>query len=179
MRYKFRYFNRMYKTVASIVGPFQNFFLIWALSLLLFFLLGKLSIFIGLENYLINDTVWGILQKIILTCSILWAAVYCIFRKGVYLYDDHLVIARYTFTLTNWKNRITVNYDEIESVNINYSDLHFTKYRFSMLVLCGDEAYNVELTLKTGKKYYFSIEDQVEFCENLNLRIKNRKQSQI
>ena len=113
------------------------------------------------------------IRKIIFICSIIWAAVYCIFRKGVFLYDNHLVIARYTITLTNWKNRITISFDEIESVNVNYTDLHFTRYRFSFIVPCGDEAYNVELTLKNGKKLFFSIQDQEEFCQNLNLLMEN------
>ena len=41
------------------------------------------------------------------------------------------------------------------------------------MTLGGDRAYNVELTLKNGKKYYFSIEDQEEFCENLSQLLEN------
>lgn len=42
-----------------------------------------------------------------------------------------------------------------------------------MVVPCGDESYNVELTLKNGKKYFFSIENQEEFCDNLTELINN------
>ena len=42
------------------------------------------------------------------------------------------------------------------------------------MTLGGDRAYNVELTLKNGKKYYFSIEDQEEFCENLSQLIESK-----
>ncbi len=41
------------------------------------------------------------------------------------------------------------------------------------MTLGGDRAYNVELTLKNGKKYYFSIEDKEEFCENLSQLLEN------
>lgn len=175
MRYKFRYFNGIYKSVASIGIPIQNFLLVVVFFWLFYYLIGRLSILIGIDNYLLQDSVLSIYLKIMYVCSIAWAVIYCVFRKGVFLYENCLVIARYTVTLTNWKNRITINYDEIEKVNVNYTDLHSTKYRFSMLVLCGDESYNVELTLKNGKKYFFSIEDQEEFCENLNLLLENRR----
>lgn len=100
--------------------------------------------------------------------------IYCVLKKGVFLYQNHLVIARYTITLRNWKNRISIDYNDIESVIVNYSDLRFTKYHGSLLVPFGDDTYNVELTLKNGKKYFFSIENQEEFCDNLNsLFLKN------
>ncbi|MDE6155867.1 MAG: hypothetical protein K2F67_05450 [Eubacterium sp.] len=175
MRYKFRYFNGIYKSIAKFVGPFQNFFLTWVIFFIIYFLISKLFILIGLKDYVINDSMLGNFQKITFICSVLWVAIYLLFRKGVFLQENRLVIARYTFTLTNWRNRIIVNYDDIESVNVNFRDLHFTKYRFSFVVPCGDEAYNVELTLKNGKKYFFSIEDQEEFCDNLNLLLEKRK----
>lgn len=174
MRYKFRYLNGIYKTAAAIVCPLQNFFLVWAIFFLVLFLINKIAVLIGFDN-LINDTIFVILRKIIFLLSTFWAVVYCVCRKGVYVYNNHLVVARYTVTLTNWKNRITISYDEIESVSDNFNDLHYTKHKFSMVVPCGDESYNVELTLKNGKKYFFSIEDQEEFCDNINLLIEKSR----
>lgn len=171
MRYKFRYLNGMYKTAAAIACPFQNFCLTIALFLLSYYLLGRLTVLIGIEDYFLNETVWGVIRKIMFIGAFLLAGVYCVLRKGVFLYDDRLVIARYTITTFNWKPRITVSYDEIESVNVNYTDLHYTKYRFSQVVPAGDEAYNVEVTLRNGKKYFFSIQGQEEFCQTLNILI--------
>lgn len=176
MRYKFRYFNGIYKTAAKIAIPLQNFFIIVAAFWLFYYLVGRLAILIGIDNYLLRDDILDVFLRIMYTCSILWAAIYCFFKKGVFLYDDHLTIARYTVTLTNWKNRIFISYDEIEKVNVNYTDLHFTRYHFMLVVPGGDESYNIELTLKSGKKYFFSIEDQEEFCENLNLLLESRRQ---
>lgn len=176
MRYKFRYFNGIYKTVAKFVIPFQNFLIVVAIFWLLYYIVGRLCILLGFNNYLLQDNILDMFLKVMYTFSISWAVIYCVFPKGAFLYDDHLVIARYSITLTNWKNRISVSYDEIEKVNVNYTDLHFTKYRFMLVVPCGDESCNVELTLKNGKKYFFSIEDQEEFCEKLNSILENRKQ---
>lgn len=175
MRYKFRYLNGMFKTGAAIGNPFRNFCLTIALFLIPYYLIGRLTVLIGIEDYFLNGEVWGVIRKIMFICAFLSAGAYCIFRKGVFLYDDRLVIARYTFSTFNLKPRITIYYGEIESVNVNYTDLHFTKYRFSQVVPAGDEAYNVELTLKSGKKYFFSIQDQEEFCQTLNALLENKQ----
>lgn len=84
------------------------------------------------------------------------------------MYERYLVIARYTITTRNWNSKITLKYDDIESVNINYNDLRFTKYHGSLLVPFGDNTYNIEITMKNGRKYFFSIENQEEFCDHLN-----------
>lgn len=171
MRYKFRYFNGTFKILNALFIPLQNFLLPYFFVSLII----RLISVVGLGEYFNNDIAISVMRKIVIIFSILWALIYIVCRKGVFLYDDRLVIARYTITLTNWKNRITVKYDSIESVNVNYKNLRFTKYYKSFLVPFGNEDYNVELTLKNGKKYFFSIENQEEFCEILNSLIENSK----
>ena len=175
MRYKFRYANSFFKVSAAIINPLQNSFIIIALFLFAYHLLARLAVFIGIDNYFINETVIGLFQRIMFICSVLSVVFYYVLKKGVFLYDDSLVIARYTITPLNWKIRITISYDEIEHVNVNYTNLHFSKNRFLLLVPFGDETRNVELTLKNGKKYFFSIEYPEEFCQNLNFLIENAK----
>lgn len=168
MRYKFRYLNGVYKTVAAVAGPMQNFFITIAVFIFSYYLVGRLTVLIGIDNSFMNSTFNSIVREIMIYIALIFAVAYCFLKKGVFLYNDRLVIARYTITPLNWKSRIIVNYNEIEYVNVNYTDLHFTKYRFSVINICADEAYNVELTLKNGKKYFFSIQNQEEFCDNLN-----------
>lgn len=161
----------MYKTASKIIGPLQNITLVWVIYFVVYFLIDKLAQAFNFENYVLNTDLMSILHRIVLIASLLWAMAYTFLRKGVYLREDGLVIARYTVSLTNWHNRIIINYDDIESVNDNFHDLHFTKHRYSMVVPCGDESYNIELTLKNGKKYFFSIENQEDFIEAINCRI--------
>ncbi len=163
----------MFKTGSMIAGILQNFWLPWLIFYILYVLVGKVSILIGLDNYLSDDIVLYSLQRIVLIISISSVIVFCFFRKGVFLNENHLIIARYTITPFNWKWWIKIDYSDIEKVNINYFDLSYIDYHFRMLILGGDRAYNVELTLKNGKKYYFSIEDQEEFCENLSQLLEN------
>lgn len=170
MRFIFRYFNRSFKILCTILVPLQNFILPPIIASFFIRVIGL----IGLGQYFNNDLIISIIQKIVIFVSILWAAIYIFFRKGVFLYDDYLVIARYTITLRNWKNRIKIKYDDIDHVNVNYTDLRFTKHHGSLLVPCGDNTYNVEITLKNGKKYFFSIENQEEFVSELLSRMDRR-----
>lgn len=165
----------MYKMAAKFAVLAQNLTIVIVAVRFIIFFLAKISVLIGMEEYFLNKNVLNEMSRIILICWLLPTAIYFILIKGVFLYDNRLVIARYTISLTNWNPRIVINYDDIEKVNVNYFDLHYTKRRFSMLVLGGDESYNIELTLKNGKQYYFSIEDQEEFCENLNLLMEKYK----
>ena len=172
MRYKFRYLNGIYKLIAFVAGPMQNFSIIIGAFLLIYYLISKIIIAIGIDDSFIDNSLF---REMMFTCAIIFASMYYIFKKGVFLYNDKLIIARYTITLTNWNPYIVIKYSDIESVNVNYSDIHFTKYRLSFITLCGDESYNVELTLKNGKKYFFSIQNQEAFCNNLSQLINNYK----
>lgn len=174
MRYKFRFFG-MLKTGNMIGGILQNFWMPWLIFYVLYVLVGKFSILIGLDNYLSDDIVLYNLQRIVFIFSISSVIVFCFFRKGVFLNENYLIIARYTITPFNWKWWMKINYSDIEKVNVNYCDISYIDYNVRMVTLGGDRAYNVELTLKNGKKYFFSIEDQEEFYENLNQLIENSK----
>lgn len=171
MRYKFRYFGTN-KTTGKIAGAIVNFWLPLIIFYILYFLIDKLTLLIGMENYLSNDAVFHNLLRITLICSISSVIVFCLFRKGVFLNEDNLIIARYTITPYNWKWWMKIDYCDIEKVNVNYFDLNYADYNYRMLNSGGDRNYNIELTLKNGKRYYFSIEDQEEFCENLNLLLE-------
>lgn len=137
--------------------------------------IGKILILSGFDDLLNNNALLFDVKRIILICSISSVVVFCIFRKGVFLNQNSLLIARYTITHFNWKWWIKIDYNDIEKVNVNYFDISWYNYNFRMLTLGGDRAYNVEFTLKNGKKYFFSIEDQEEFCDNLNQLIENSK----
>lgn len=164
MRYKFRYYNGTFKLLKLIYVPLMNF----VFPFVVMFILARIVALMGLGQYLNNEETLNIIQKLTLTSSFLFTIIYCVLRKGVFVYERYLVIARYTITTRNWNSKITLKYDDIESVNINYNDLRFTKYHGSLLVPFGDNTYNIEITMKNGRKYFFSIENQEEFCDHLN-----------
>lgn len=174
MRYKFRYFG-YFKQSSMISGIIQNFWLPWMIYYILHVVIVKILILSGFDDLLNNNALLFDVKRIILICSISSVVFFCLFRKGVFLNQNSLLIARYTITQFNWKWWIKIDYNDIEKVNVNYFDISWYNYNFRMLTLGGDRAYNVELTLKNSKKYFFSIEDQEEFCDNLNQLIENSK----
>lgn len=178
MRYKFRYYNKGFKLLSMILAPLQNFFFVIVIIVpIILIVISLVFCLIGLEKQL-DDYTAQIIYKIIITFSFLCAISYYIFPKGVFLYEKRLIIARHTVTLRNWKSIIFVKYDAIENVNINFKDLRFTKYHGSLLVPCGDEVCNIELTLKNGKKYFFSTEYQDDFCKHLKSLIDKYNEQQ-
>lgn len=173
MRYKFRYANNTFRLAAKIAAPMQNFFIIIAIYFIAYNLIGRALLLFNVTDSSIKN-IGNAIQPIMFICAFLAAIIYCFLPKGVFIDTTEIVIAKYTFVPFNFKMRIHIPYNEIEKVNVNYTDIHFTKNRFSLVTLCGDEAYNVELTLKSGKKYFFSIENQEEFCDNLNMLINKK-----
>lgn len=167
--YKFRYYNGTFKLLSGIVITLQNLFI----PRILLLIIARLIAIAGFVEYLKNAFAAQAFVNLSLTLGTIWAVIYIFGRKGVFLYNDRLVIARYTITLRNWKNRITIKYSDIERVNVNYNNLFFTRHHGSQLVPLGDDGCNVELTLKNGKKYFFSIYDQELFCEQLESLIVN------
>lgn len=85
------------------------------------------------------------LQRIVFIFSISSVIVFCFFRKGVFLNENHLIIARYTITPFNWKWWMKINYSDIEKVNVNYFNLNYADYHYRMLNSGGDRNYNIEL----------------------------------
>ena len=127
----------------------------------------KLFLLFNLDEYINFQSFSTFLQKIMLALMMLWVVIYSLCPKGVFLYKDKLIIKRYNITLRNWKFLIPINYSDIDRVSMNYTDLRKTKYYGCLLVPFGDEAYNVEITLKNGKKYAES------FCNELVQRINS------
>ena len=130
---------------------------------------------VGIEDYVISETVISVYKNAAFILSLSSAVIYLVMKKGVFLNYNDLIVARYTITPFDWRLWIKIDYSDIEKVNVNYSDISWSDFNFRMLTFGGDRAYNVELTLKNGKKYFFSIEDQEAFCDNLNQLIENSK----
>lgn len=179
MRYKFRYLSSLDKFKAVILGFVQNFSITMFVIYLIVLLLGKILALFGINSLSESENFVSTILTITFGISFVLGILYWILKKGVFVYDDRLILAKYTFVPFNFKPRITVNYYEIESVNVNYYNIAVTKYRYSMVTLCGDKAYNVELTLKNGKKYFFSIENQEQFVEELIERVNVYRHTHI
>ena len=104
--------------------------------------------------------------------SVVYSLLPLVMPKGCFLYDDQVVLARYTITALNWKNKIAVPYYMIENAYVQYSSIYWTKDVFSELVPYGDFNYNVELQLRDGKKYIFSVQDAEDCCAEIMAKVE-------
>ncbi len=161
MRYRFKYYNTTFKVLSYILIPVINVIIVS----LIVGALTKILLFFGIDNIIHNHTMDSLYQDVIIYVSLAWNLVYIFFPKGVIVKENSLIIARYCITLRNFKFRIRVRFEDIESVNVNYNNLNLSKYYGAELVPLGDSNYNVELTLKNGKKLFFSIWDAEAFCQ--------------
>lgn len=163
MRYRFKYYNTTFKVLSYILVPVINVIIV---SLIVSALTRVLLLF-GIDNIVPNNTLESLYQDVIIYVSLAWNLVYIFFPKGVIVKEDSLVIVRYCITLRNLKFRIKVRFEDIESVNVNYNNLNLSKHYGAELVPLGDNNYNVELTLKNGKKLFFSIWGAEALCQEL------------
>ncbi len=170
-KYRFRYYNTTFKFLSYLLVPIVNIIIVsFVINLLM-----RLPNSLGFHNLIPKGKLLYICQNSIIAVSVIWNIMYVFFPKGVFLYQDHLIIARYCITLRNFRFRIKVNYNDINKANVNYSNLLLSRYYGSELVPLGDNKYNVELTLKNGKKLFFSIEDAEQFCEEIEYRCDRTK----
>lgn len=167
-KYKFKAPNRTLQLLLPFLCAADNFAIAFLLCRLGLGILGR----IGLADFLLQDPVLDYITKAVLILSVVYSLLPLVMPKGCFLYDDQVVLARYTITALNWKNKITVPYYMIENAYVQYSSIYWTKYMFSELVPYGDFNYNVVLQLRDGKKYIFSVQDAEDCCAEIMAKVE-------
>lgn len=159
-KYKFRAANKIFQILQPLICAANNFAIVVILSEICLALLGKL----GLAAFLTQNVVMDYIVKVILIIAAAYAFLHLVMPKGCYLYDDKVVISRYTITVLNWKNRISFPYYMIKNAYVRYDNIFLTKYHLFELVPYCDYQYNVVIELRDGKKYIFSVSDAESCC---------------
>lgn len=161
--YKFRYENGLGKVLQYHVSTVVNIFL----PVLLSFALQMIISLLGLSQYVTVDSMFY-LTVFSFFVGFVFAIIYTVKFKGVILYDDHLEICRYTLVNNVPKMVIKIDYNEIRSVYNSYYNLRAdrAKARKSLLYF-GDCKNYIELTIRGGRMFLFSIENQKDFVEEI------------
>lgn len=167
-KYKFKAPNRTFQLLLPFLCAADNFAIVFLLCRLGLGILGR----IGLADFLLQDPVLDYITKAVLILSVVYSLLPLVMPKGCFLYDDQVVLARYTITALNWKNKIAVPYYMIENAYVQYSSIYWTKDMFSELVPYGDFNYNVVLQLRDGKKYIFSVQDAEDCCTEIMAKVE-------
>lgn len=116
------------------------------------------------------------LMMVLLVLSIIiglfFAIKFCFCFKGVILYDSYLEITTQTLGLGKNKPQYRINYSDIASVFNSTYNLRYDRKKARKTFIAGDFSNYVELTLKGGKQFCFSVDKQIEFIDELLSRVE-------
>lgn len=165
--YKFRYDSQTDKRLGCFLGSMQNLLYPQVYCFLLLFVLHIFDITKPWPGWM-SPALLGVSFFIGLILMIrLWCC-----KKGVIVYDSFFEIARYTTTRTIQKMNIAIPYSEISSIFINHQNLRYTRNFRKLLIPAGARTSYVELTLKSGKQYFFAVENQEDFVKEIKMKIE-------
>lgn len=124
----------------------------------------------GVGKYL-SIEMWMVLLGISVVLGIISVIKYFCSYKGVILYDTYLEIATHTFGFAKNKPKIKIDYSDVSSVYNSSYNIRYDRRKARKTFIAGDYSYYVELTLKGGKQFCFSVEEQKEFVDELIFRV--------
>lgn len=164
--YDFRYSSAIAKAVEVFLSALSNLLA----PIFLCFAAFMIMSLTGIEKYL-DFEVYATLFCLSLILGIILVIRYCFIYKGVTLYNNSLEITSHS--LGNLKPKVVVNYSDISSVYNNRTDIRYNRRKARKTFIAGDYKNYVELTLKNGKQFCFSVENQEEFIDDLLYRINS------
>ena len=166
--YEFRYNSNAERKIANVLNVFTCF--IYPIVITFIFL--TILLFLGLRRNWpdwIPLTMYGIAAF----AGIVMTVIYTSNIKGVLVGDDCIEIQRYYVTDFHFIPNIKIYYYDIESIyNSNQRIPRGSWKAKKFLVGGGDLSYYVEIILKGGKEFNFSVENQKEFVNDVITRMQ-------
>lgn len=163
--YYFRYANTLDKFMMNLLSFFVNF----AFPIVTFYAIAIITGIFGINKYLGAD-VLTVLLIVSIALGLICGIKFCVCFKGITLYDSYMEISTQTIGFGKNKPKIIIRYDDISSVFQNTYNLRYSRKKARKTFIAGDYQDYVELTLKGGKQFCFSVENQKEFIEELKKR---------
>lgn len=164
--YYFRYANFSEKFANGFISFFSNLGIPIVSVYIIAFVMGLC----GIGKYIDMDIVMVIVFISILL-GIFFAIKFCVCFKGVTLYKSFLEISTQTLGFGKNKPKIKINYSDISSVFISTYNLRYDRRKARKNFIAGDLKNYVELTLKNGRQYCFTVDKQDEFVNEVKIRM--------
>ena len=166
--YEFRYNSRTEKRISSVLN-FANC-LIYPIIVTFIFL--TILLFLGLRKSW-PDWISPAMYGIAAVAGIVMAVIYATNMKGVLVGDDCIEIQRYSVTDFHFIPNIEIRYEDIVSIyNSNQRIPRGSWKAKKFLIVGGDLSNYVEIVLKGGKEFNFSVENQKEFVNDVISRMQ-------
>lgn len=160
--YKFRYKSKGQKLAKWLTEACKNFFTPIILCLITFFCM----VLTGTEKSMLPQL--GILlfyTSVIL--GVVMVVIYSVLPKKVCLFSEYLEIVTGGILSKGKSPKIKINYSDIAGVSESTYNLKNDKAKMKNSFIAGDYTNYVELTLKGGKQFCFSVDNQTEFVGEL------------
>lgn len=129
---------------------------------------------LGIFKYIDAEILFVLLGAAIIV-GIVFAFKYCFCFKGVTLYNSFMEISTRIIGVGKNKPKITICYSEILSVYTSSYNLRYNRKKARKTFIAGDTKCYVELTLKDGKQYCFTVDEQDDFINEITERMKIRE----
>lgn len=163
--YKFRYNSKEKKFAKWLAEACKTFFTPIILCCLAFFCMGLTDT----AKYISTET-GGLIFNISVIIGIIMVLIYSVLPKRVTLFSNHFEIAMGGILLNKKSTKVKIKYNEIVSIYESTYNLKNDKIKMKNSFLAGDYSNYVEIILKDGKQFCFSVENQSEFVDKLNQR---------
>lgn len=165
--YKFRYRSMGQKFAMWLKEACKCFLTPVIICCLIFFCMG----ITGTAKYVSTD-MGGLIFDVFVIIGIVMVLVCSVLPKKVTLLDNHLEIATGSILIKGKSPKIKINYDDIINAVESTENLKNNKIKMKNSYLAGDYTNYVEITLKGGKRFCFSVEKQKEFVSELVSRME-------
>lgn len=129
----------------------------------------------GIGKY-VNMDIMMVIVFISILLGIFFAIKFCVGFKGVTLYDSYMQITTQTLGFGKSKPKIKINYSDISSIFISAYNLRYDRRMARKNFIAGDLKNYVELTLKNGRQYCFTVDRQDDFVNEVNVRMEANKE---
>lgn len=160
--YYFRYKNFIDKFLMGLMTFLSNL----GIPVILFYAFAAFLGALGILRHFTYELVLELLGLSIVI-GIICAIRYCVCFKGVTLYDSYLEITTHSLGFGKDKPKIKINYSDIVSAFNSTYNLRYDRRKARKTFIAGDFSDYIELTLKGGKQFCFSVYNQTEFLDEL------------
>lgn len=172
--YDFRYSDFSVKFISGLTSFCSNLMI----PIVLFYIIAAGMSIAGVLKHLTVELVM-LLLVFSGVVGLFFAIKYCCCFKGIILYKDYLEITTQTLGFGKSKPKIKINYSDIENIFNNTNNIRYDRKKARKAFIAGDYNYYVELTLKGGKQFCFSVDNQEKFIDDVieRMHIKNNSAS--
>lgn len=170
--YAFCYPNSFDKIFNGTIIFLANF----ATPIVAYYLFCMCMSVLGVFKYFELEILLALLGVAIIV-GIVFALKYCFSFKGVTLYNSCMEISTQVLGFGKNKPKIIICYSEISSVFTSSYNLRYNRKKARKAFIAGDTKYYVELTLKNGKQYCFTVEEQDDFINEITERMNKSEEN--